>query len=110
MKLLSNTFMLIALTLLLYACPQSLTPQMKAEMQIMYYLRNIHTNSLYRPGDFSQMNEVIPGKIDYPVVEGAKYMIFHSYTIDGEIRKVKRSERFYVSQDYKVVDIEQIEE
>lgn len=109
MKLISNTFLLIAVTLLLYACPQSLTPQMKAEMQIIYYLRDIHTDSLYRAGDFSAMSE-LESSNDVPATKGAKYKIFHTYTVDGEQRKEKRAGMFYVSHDYKVVDVELIDE
>ena len=109
MKFLYNTFILIAVTLLLSACPQSLTPQMIADMQIMYYLRNIHTDSLYRPGDFSQMSEVIPGKEDSPMVDGAKYKILHTYTVDGEARKEEHKGVFYIDPDNKVVHVRDVE-
>lgn len=108
MSFITNILLLIVASLLLYACPQSLTPPMKAEMQIMYYLRDIHTDSLYRPGDFSQMGEVIPGK-EEPAVKVAKYKLFHRYTVDGEARKKERRGMFYIDSDYKVVDVEQVD-
>ncbi|MDO1446333.1 hypothetical protein Q0590_08730 [Rhodocytophaga aerolata] len=109
MRFIKNIWLLVFATLLLYACPQSLTPQMKAEMQIMYYLRNIHTDSLYRPGDFSQMSEVTLGKEDSPMVDGAKYKILHSYNVDGEARKKEHRAIFYIAPDYKVVHVIDVE-
>ena len=75
---------------------------MKAEMQIMYYLRDIHIDSLYHPGDFSQMTEIIP--ISEGSTAKAKYKILHTYTVDKEARRGM----FYIASDYEVVYVENI--